>query len=76
MRDAPARQLLEALWSYGASVGAYDPKAAEEAKRTLPQFARPMAIATTAVWEGDPRKVNIYTGKTRICNNMNLCICS
>jgi len=37
MRDAPARQLLEALWSYGASVGAYDPKAAEEAKRLYPE---------------------------------------
>jgi len=30
---APSRQLLEALWNDGASVAAYDPKAAEEAER-------------------------------------------
>jgi UDPglucose 6-dehydrogenase len=37
MRDAPARQLLEALWSDGASVAAYDPKAGEEAERLYPE---------------------------------------
>jgi UDPglucose 6-dehydrogenase len=37
MRDAPARQLLEALWADGASVAAYDPKAAEEAERLYPE---------------------------------------
>ena len=37
MRDAPSRQLLEALWTDGASVAAYDPKAAEEAERLSPE---------------------------------------
>jgi UDPglucose 6-dehydrogenase len=37
MRDAPSRQLLEALWADGASVAAYDPKAAEEAERLYPE---------------------------------------
>ena len=37
MRDAPSRQLLEALWTDGASVAAYDPKAAEEAERLYPK---------------------------------------
>ena len=31
MREAPARDLLEALWADGATVAAYAPKAAEEA---------------------------------------------
>jgi UDPglucose 6-dehydrogenase len=33
MREAPSRALLEALWSAGATVRAYDPKAADEARR-------------------------------------------
>ena len=37
MRDAPARQLLEALWADGASVAACGPKAAEEAQRLYPK---------------------------------------
>ena len=37
MRDAPSRQLLEALWADGATVAAYDPKAAEEAERLYPE---------------------------------------
>ena len=37
MGDAPSRQLLEALWAVGASVAAYDPKAAEEAERLYPE---------------------------------------
>ena len=37
MREAPARELLEALWTDGATVAAYDPKAAEEAERLYPE---------------------------------------
>jgi UDPglucose 6-dehydrogenase len=33
MREAPSRDLLEALWSGGASVRAYDPVAMDEARR-------------------------------------------
>ena len=33
MRDAPARELMEALWTAGASVRAYDPVAMGEARR-------------------------------------------
>ena len=33
MREAPSRVLLEALWSAGAKVKAYDPQAMEETKR-------------------------------------------
>jgi UDPglucose 6-dehydrogenase len=33
MREAPSRALLEALWSAGAKVRAYDPVAADEARR-------------------------------------------
>jgi len=33
MREAPSRVLMEALWAAGARVRAYDPVAAEEAKR-------------------------------------------
>lgn len=33
MRDAPSRVLMEALWSAGAVVQAYDPEAMEEAQR-------------------------------------------
>lgn len=33
MREAPSRVLMEALWEAGATVRAYDPEAAEEARR-------------------------------------------
>jgi UDPglucose 6-dehydrogenase len=33
MREAPSRTLMEALWSAGASVRAYDPKAMDECRR-------------------------------------------
>ncbi|HXE76966.1 MAG TPA: UDP-glucose/GDP-mannose dehydrogenase family protein, partial [Rhodanobacter sp.] len=33
MREAPSRQLLEALWAAGATVRAFDPQAASEARR-------------------------------------------
>ncbi len=33
MREAPSRDLMEALWKAGASVRAYDPVASDEAKR-------------------------------------------
>jgi UDPglucose 6-dehydrogenase len=33
MREAPSRVLMEALWAAGAKVRAYDPEAAEEARR-------------------------------------------
>jgi UDPglucose 6-dehydrogenase len=33
MRDAPSRDLMEALWEAGASVKAYDPKAMDECSR-------------------------------------------
>ena len=36
MRDAPSRTLMEALWKAGASVRAYDPEAADEARRIYP----------------------------------------
>ena len=36
MREASSRELLEALWGDGATVAAYDPKAAEEAARLHP----------------------------------------
>ena len=36
MREAPARELLHALWRDGATVAAYDPKATEEARRLYP----------------------------------------
>ena len=37
MREAPSRELLKALWADGATVAAYDPKAAEEAERLYPE---------------------------------------
>lgn len=37
MREAPSRDLLEALWADGATVTAYDSKAAEEAERLYPE---------------------------------------
>ena len=37
MREAPSRELLDALWADGATVAAYDPKAAEEAERLYPE---------------------------------------
>jgi UDPglucose 6-dehydrogenase len=33
MREAPSRDLMEALWAAGAHVRAYDPEAADEAQR-------------------------------------------
>jgi UDPglucose 6-dehydrogenase len=36
MREAPARELLHALWRDSATVAAYDPKATEEARRLYP----------------------------------------
>jgi len=33
MREAPSRQLMEALWAYGAVVQAFDPQAMDEAQR-------------------------------------------
>lgn len=33
MREAPSRNILEALWAHGATVHAYDPEAMEETKR-------------------------------------------
>jgi UDPglucose 6-dehydrogenase len=37
MREAPARELMEALWAAGARVQAYDPVAMPEARRCYPQ---------------------------------------
>ena len=39
MREASSRVLMEALWSAGASVRAYDPEATEEARRLYPNQA-------------------------------------
>jgi len=39
MREAPSRTLMEALWSAGASVQAYDPQAMDECRRLYPQQA-------------------------------------
>ncbi len=36
MRDAPSRNLMEALWKAGASVRAYDPEAMDETRRLYP----------------------------------------
>jgi UDPglucose 6-dehydrogenase len=36
MREAPARELMEALWAAGAKVQAYDPVAMSEARRIYP----------------------------------------
>ncbi len=49
MREAPSRELLEALWADGASVAAYDPNAAEEAKRLHPEALADgrLVLATT-----------------------------
>lgn len=33
MRDAPSRELMEALWRHGAQVRAYDPEAMQETQR-------------------------------------------
>jgi len=33
MREAPARELMEALWQVNANMQAYDPKAMEECQR-------------------------------------------
>ncbi len=33
MREAPSRELMEALWARGATVAAHDPSAMEEARR-------------------------------------------
>jgi UDPglucose 6-dehydrogenase len=39
MREAPARELMEALWAAGARVRAYDPVAMAEARRTYGERA-------------------------------------
>ena len=43
MREAPARELLEALWAAGAKVRAYDPVAMGEARRIYGERRRPRA---------------------------------
>ncbi|MEM9058491.1 MAG: UDP-glucose/GDP-mannose dehydrogenase family protein [Pseudomonadota bacterium] len=40
MRSAPSRDLMEALWAAGATVRAYDPVAADEARRLYPDGKR------------------------------------
>jgi UDPglucose 6-dehydrogenase len=45
MRDAPARELMEALWGAGASVRAYDPVAMGEAERIYGQRDDLMLVA-------------------------------
>ena len=40
MREAPSRVLMEALWSQGASVQAYDPVASDEAKHLYPDHSQ------------------------------------
>lgn len=37
MREAPSRVVMEALWSFGASVRAYDPQAHHEVTRLYPE---------------------------------------
>jgi len=39
MREAPSRVLMDALWSQGATVQAYDPVAMDEAKHLYPDHA-------------------------------------
>ncbi|NBF03287.1 nucleotide sugar dehydrogenase [Pseudomonas sp. Fl5BN2] len=39
MRDAPSRVLMEALWTAGANVQAFDPEAMNEARRLYPNNA-------------------------------------
>ncbi|MDJ0906250.1 MAG: UDP-glucose/GDP-mannose dehydrogenase family protein [Woeseiaceae bacterium] len=40
MREAPSRVLMEALWSAGATVRAYDPEAMNEARRLYPDASK------------------------------------
>jgi UDPglucose 6-dehydrogenase len=40
MREAPSRTLMEALWSAGADVQAYDPEAAEQCRKLYPDNAK------------------------------------
>ena len=44
MREAPARDLIEALWGAGAKVRAYDPVAMGEAAQALWAARRPDAL--------------------------------
>ena len=47
MREAPSRVLMEALWSQGASVQAYDPVASDEAKHLYPDHSQ-LTLADSA----------------------------
>jgi UDPglucose 6-dehydrogenase len=46
MRDAPSRTLLEALWSAGASVRAFDPEAMQQTQLLYPNEAKLMLMGT------------------------------
>ncbi|WP_070969300.1 UDP-glucose dehydrogenase family protein [Vibrio sonorensis] len=46
MREAPSRNLIEALWQAGAKVQAYDPKAMEEAQRLYAGQANLLLMGT------------------------------
>jgi UDPglucose 6-dehydrogenase len=64
MREAPSRELLEALWTDGATVAAYDPKAAEEAERIYPEAladGRLLLAATKEEATGDADALVICT---------------
>ena len=51
MREAPSRELLEALWADGATVAAYDPKAAVEAARLYPEALADGRLVLTSTKE-------------------------
>ncbi|MFJ3487637.1 UDP-glucose dehydrogenase family protein [Pseudomonas sp. NPDC090202] len=46
MRDAPSRDLMEALWAAGANVRAYDPQAMQQTQRLYADQSRLMLMGT------------------------------
>jgi UDPglucose 6-dehydrogenase len=49
MREAPSRALMEALWSRGARVRAYDPVAGREAERLYPDHADRLTLCSSSM---------------------------
>ena len=49
MREAPSRDLMEALWRAGARVRAYDPVARSEAERLYPAHGDRLQLCTSAM---------------------------
>ncbi|MDF5939307.1 UDP-glucose/GDP-mannose dehydrogenase family protein [Pseudomonas aeruginosa] len=56
MRDAPSRELMEALWRHGAQVRAYDPEAMQETQRLYGHDERLSLMGTPRrPWEAPMR---------------------